>query len=131
MKGNERKISVIKGSPRVTIPPALAAQIGIKAGMNARWIVNGRQLILEPIIEKIFTYGDLVNMVEQMIPGRRYTWISQMSLFSQLTSMVDENGFLVWETDKQLPWGRLMGIPLYRVYKTSGLELVDVGKSDE
>lgn len=49
MKGNERKVSVIKGSPRVTIPPALAAQIGIKAGTIVRWIVSGRQLILEPV----------------------------------------------------------------------------------
>ena len=49
MKGNKRKVSVIKGSPRVTIPPALAAQIGIEAGTIVRWIVSGRQLILEPV----------------------------------------------------------------------------------
>ena len=49
MKGNERKVSVIKGSPRVTIPPALAAQIGIEAGTIVRWTVSGHQLILDVV----------------------------------------------------------------------------------
>lgn len=49
MKGNERKVSVISGSARVTIPSALTAQIGIKAGTIVRWIVAGEQLILEPV----------------------------------------------------------------------------------
>ena len=49
MKGNERKVSVIKGSPRVTIPPALAAQLEIKAGTVVRWTINKRKLILEAV----------------------------------------------------------------------------------
>jgi bifunctional DNA-binding transcriptional regulator/antitoxin component of YhaV-PrlF toxin-antitoxin module len=49
VKGNERKVSAINGSARVTIPSALAAQIGIKAGTIVRWIVDGEQLILEPV----------------------------------------------------------------------------------
>ena len=49
MKGNERKVSVISGSPRVTIPPALAAQIGIEAGTIVRWTIRGQRLILESV----------------------------------------------------------------------------------
>ena len=48
-KGNERRVSESQGSLRVTIPGAMAAQIGIEAGTIVRWTISGRQLILEPV----------------------------------------------------------------------------------
>jgi len=49
VKGNERKVCVVNGSPRVTIPPALTAQLGIEAGTIVRWTIRGQRLILEPV----------------------------------------------------------------------------------
>lgn len=49
VKGNKRKVTVSRGSPRITIPPAMAAQLDIKAGTIMRITISGRQLILESV----------------------------------------------------------------------------------
>jgi len=46
---NIRKVTVVRGSPRVTIPPAIAALVGIEKGTMVKWSVSGKKLILEVV----------------------------------------------------------------------------------